>query len=98
MGKIKKIPTVLVRSYTVADSFAGMSSAKAHMSAAPTGSTQSVLVENSDITKEIVVSEVYVATTPTNTANTPFVCTIAEEDSTEDFYSASLYYRRRVVF
>jgi hypothetical protein len=84
MGKTKNIPKVVVRSFTSADSFAGMDSSKIHMAATPTASTQSVLIANDDITKQIVVWETMAATTPTNTATSPFVGTIAEEGSTED--------------
>ena len=84
MPKQKNIPKVVVQSFTSADSYAGFNSANAHMSDSPTGSTKRVLISNDDTEKQIVVWETMVATTPTNTATSPFVGTIAEEDSTED--------------
>lgn len=83
-GGKSKIPVVVCKSYTSADSFAGFDAAAAHMSASPTGSTKDTLVTNADTSKSIVVWETTVCTTPINTATKPFVGTLAEEDSSED--------------
>ena len=74
----------MVRSFTSTDSYAGFNSANDHLSEAPTAATKRLLISNDDITKQIVVWETMVATTPTNTSTSPFVGTISEDDSTED--------------
>lgn len=77
-------PTVVCKSYTSADSYAGFDAAEDHMSASPTGSTKDTIIANADTSKRIVVWETTVCTTPTNTATSPFAGTLAEEDSSDD--------------
>ena len=84
MGDKSKTPTLVCKSYTSGDSFAGYRATEEHYQGTPTGSTVDTLVTNSDSTKSIVVWETTVVTTPTNSATTPFIGTIAEEDSSED--------------
>jgi len=84
-GGKSKTPLVVCKSYTVADSFAGLDSAAAHMSASPTGSTVDTIIPNSDALKSIVVWETTISTTPTNTGTKPFVGTLAEDGSATDF-------------
>lgn len=85
MPKLKsKVPQVVVKQYTSADTFGGMNVARPHLVAAASVNTVDSIISNSDASKEITVYEVTICTTPQNTGTLPFVGTLATEDSADD--------------
>ena len=83
-GSKTKIPSVFSKQYNATDFFAGLDTAEDHLQDTPTVKTFDVVVANDDASKRITVHEVTVACTPSNTAVTPFIGTLAEEDATDD--------------